>query len=91
MRIVVYRSEGSMMPTVCTVKKNMDDPVQRDLLLFDMDNPVLVEEFEAVSWGHAMTYYKARYFGELYTNPDESVWDLWDVEEEQHLKVTEGK
>lgn len=77
MRMAVFGSRGSKYPSGLTILKALEDPQQKELLFFDIENPVIIEEFDAVSWGHAMTYYQAKYWNTVYTNPDESVWDLW--------------
>lgn len=75
--IVVYGERGdTKFPCVITTKESMD--TQSDMLLFDLDDPVCLESFEAVSWGHAMTYYLGKYFQELYVCPDERVWEPFD-------------
>jgi hypothetical protein len=80
--IVIYGERGDKYPQVVTTKESMD--AQRDLLLFDIEDPVLFESFEAYSWGHAMAYYKAKYFGEVYTcDNDPDVWKPFENEEVQ--------
>ena len=77
--VVVYGEKGSKFPHVVTLKENMADPAQREMLVFDMEAPVLLEEFEADCWGHAQTYVRAKYHQTLYQSPGPVVWEPWDA------------
>ena len=51
-------------------------PQQKELLTVDC--PLLLETFQAESWGEAMTYYKKKYFNEEYKSDWEGVWLPFD-------------
>lgn len=76
--IVIYGTtdkDGKNWPTFTSLKKHAEE-IQS---LRDSDDHLL-EEFEADSWGHAMTYYRAKYFGSLYQPSDPNVWLVWPDE-----------
>lgn len=47
----------------------------------DEDCNVLLEELDVFSWGQAMTYYHAKYLGQMYRPLDPKVWEPLDAEE----------
>lgn len=75
--VVVYGEKGSKFPSVMVLKETMDDPALRDLTLLDLEEPFLLEEFEADCWGHAQTYVQAKYHETLYRPSDPIVWKPW--------------
>jgi len=76
--IVIYGTtdkNGKSRATFATLKQHAD----HIRTLRDADDHLL-EEFEADCWGHAMSYYQAKYFGTFYKPNDPNVWLAWPDE-----------
>jgi hypothetical protein len=76
--VIAFAEHGRNTPSAVVLKEALDTPGFKELTLLDLEEPYILEEFEACSWGHAQTYLQAKYFQTIYSPPDPIVWLPWD-------------
>lgn len=67
--VVVY-GDAQGRANLCMLEEDLDRAGDASL----SDSPVFLEKFEATSWGEAMTYYRKKYFNEVYRSEWAGVW-----------------
>lgn len=74
-KMVVYgkKSEDGVPHARLLTVRGHRNAIALHLNVYPQDS--LLEEFEAYSWGQAMTYYQAKYFNRVYTPDCTDVWE----------------
>jgi hypothetical protein len=87
--VVVYGEVegcGISYPSLITLARNKKFIASQ---LHDEPNLVLLEQFEAVSWTAAMTYYNRKYFDTTYETPEDWGPETF-FEDEEYEFIDEG-